>query len=98
MLAILIPIALASAQDATPRPISIPTSVQSWTEMTDAQRNRYARVTVQALRRSPAFSSCQALDADLLELKITEHAEPGSPLIMAVAAAAYAICEDGAAG
>jgi len=95
VLAILIPLlTLAAAQDATPKPVSIPTSVQSWTDMTDAQRSRYARITVEALKRNPMFARCDALDADVLEIRVSEMAEPGSPLIMAVAGAAYAICSE----
>lgn len=87
--------AVATPQDQVPpsRPIALPMNRREWDAMTPAERNRYARITVQALRRSPAFSRCQDLDPDLLEIRISELTEEGGPLMMGVAIAAYTMCD-----
>lgn len=100
MLAVLT-IILLQAAAAAPKPaaplVSIPMTRPAWDSMTDSQRHRYAQVTVDALRRSPEFRRCDALSADMLEVKIAEIATTGEPLIMAVASAAYTICDQTAA-
>lgn len=101
MLGLLIATALAAtATDTGPaRPlVAVPMTKPAWDAMTPAQRRRYAQATVDALRRSRAFASCEALSADALEIRIDEAAASGEPLIMAVAAAAYTICDETAGG
>lgn len=94
--AILLQVASGVPRSASPL-VAIPMTRPAWDSLTAAQKRRYAQVTIDALRRSPEFKRCPALDADILRIKIDEIATTGQPLIMAVASAAYTICDQPAA-
>lgn len=99
MLSVIIPLIIQAAPvQQSPiieaQPVSVPMTRLAWDSLTSEQKVRYSTISVQALKRSPMFMRCDALNPDTLEIKINEIAEEGSPLMMGVALAAYTLCDE----
>lgn len=82
---------------APPSTTEVPMDVARYTSLTPAARSAYLEVTVEALRWSPAYQACAALDAAHLgksiDAVITETgAGPDAPMLMQIAIASMRIC------
>lgn len=75
-------------------PVSVPMNRSTWDGMTYDQKQRYALVTVQALKLNPTFAECSSLDPEALHEGIDKVAERDAPLMMGVAMVAYSLCDD----
>lgn len=75
--------------------VTVPMGNSSWEAMTSKQRDRYARVTVEALRLNPRFSSCQWMTEKAMRNAIDVFHKEGEPLMMTITIAAIGLCPAG---
>lgn len=96
---ILMMAALQAATATAPAPdfskaVPVPMTSEVWKSMDGRQRERYADVLIQGLRRNPVMSRCVGLTPPSLAAQITTAAKSGEPLMMAEALATHALCPD----
>ena len=72
---------------------TVPMSYEAWGKLSPEMQKAYAEVSVDALKWSYLFNDCDPLTGKEMA-KAIQNSDKNSPIMMAIAAKAYEICQN----